>query len=65
MRGNADVHDLVAPGELGAVLQLLAAEPGEWTPIAGGTELMVAFSAGRLNAAQTRQPLGHSRSARH
>lgn len=50
MRGNADMHDLVAPGELGAVLQLLAAEPGAWTPIAGGTELMVAFSAGRLAA---------------
>jgi CO/xanthine dehydrogenase FAD-binding subunit len=50
MRGNADLHDLVAPGELGAVLQLLAAEPGTWIPIAGGTELMVAFSAGRLAA---------------
>jgi CO/xanthine dehydrogenase FAD-binding subunit len=50
MRGNAALHNLVAPGELGAVLALLAAEPGTWTPIAGGTELMVAFSAGRLIA---------------
>jgi CO/xanthine dehydrogenase FAD-binding subunit len=50
MRGNAEMHQLVAPGSLGAVLDLLAAEPGAWTPIAGGTELMVAFSAGRLNA---------------
>jgi CO/xanthine dehydrogenase FAD-binding subunit len=50
MRGNPAMHDMVAPGSLGAVLDLLAAEPGEWTPIAGGTELMVAFSAGRLNA---------------
>jgi CO/xanthine dehydrogenase FAD-binding subunit len=50
MRGNAASHQLVAPGSLGAVLDLLAAEPGKWTPIAGGTELMVAFSAGRLNA---------------
>jgi CO/xanthine dehydrogenase FAD-binding subunit len=50
MRGNAAMHNLVAPGDLGAVLQLLAAEPGAWTPIAGGTELMVAFSAGRLAA---------------
>src|ERR1700722_20402759 len=48
MRGNAEMHELVAPGSLGAVLDLLAAEPGLWTPIAGGTELMVAFSAGRL-----------------
>jgi len=44
------MHDLVAPGTLGGVLELLAAEPGAWTPIAGGTELMVAFSAGRLAA---------------
>jgi CO/xanthine dehydrogenase FAD-binding subunit len=50
MRGNAATHELVAPGELGAVLELLAAEPGVWTPIAGGTELMVAFAAGRLTA---------------
>jgi CO/xanthine dehydrogenase FAD-binding subunit len=50
MRGDPAMHDLVAPGSLGAVLDLLAAEPGQWTPIAGGTELMVAFSAGRLNA---------------
>jgi CO/xanthine dehydrogenase FAD-binding subunit len=48
MRGDAEMHDLVAPVSLGAVLDLLAAEPGAWTPIAGGTELMVAFSAGRL-----------------
>ena len=25
-------------------------QPGEWTPIAGGTELMVAYAAGRLSA---------------
>ena len=50
MRGNADMHDLIAPGNLDAVLELLAAAPGKWTPIAGGTELMVAFSAGRLQA---------------
>jgi len=50
MRGNAAMRDLVAPGTLGGVLDLLAAEPGAWTPIAGGTELMVAFAAGRLDA---------------
>jgi CO/xanthine dehydrogenase FAD-binding subunit len=50
MRGNAVTHELVAPRELGAVLELLAAELGVWTPIAGGTELMVAFAAGRLTA---------------
>jgi len=50
MRGNAAEHELVAPGSLTAILDLLAAEPGQWTPIAGGTELMVAFTAGRLAA---------------
>jgi CO/xanthine dehydrogenase FAD-binding subunit len=52
MRGNAETHELIAPGNLAAVLELLAAEPGVWTPIAGGTELMVAFAAGRLSAAR-------------
>jgi CO/xanthine dehydrogenase FAD-binding subunit len=49
MRGNPDAHELVAPGSLAAVLELLAEEPGKWTPIAGGTELMVAHAAGRLS----------------
>ena len=48
MRGNAAGHELVTPGSLPAVLDLLASAPGQWTPIAGGTELMVAFAAGRL-----------------
>jgi CO/xanthine dehydrogenase FAD-binding subunit len=50
MRGNPEAHQLIAPGSLAAVLELLAASPGEWTPIGGGTELMVAFAAGRLGA---------------
>ncbi|MGB6727239.1 MAG: FAD binding domain-containing protein [Terracidiphilus sp.] len=49
MRGNCEAHELIAPGNLCAVLELLAAEPGVWTPIAGGTEIMVAHAAGRLN----------------
>lgn len=48
MRGNAEVHQMVAPRTLAAVLELMAGQPGEWTPIAGGTELMVAHAAGRL-----------------
>jgi CO/xanthine dehydrogenase FAD-binding subunit len=48
MRGNCEAHELIAPGNLPAVLELLAAEPGAWTPIAGGTEIMVAHAAGRL-----------------
>jgi CO/xanthine dehydrogenase FAD-binding subunit len=50
MRGDAEAHQLIAPGSLAAVLELLAAAPGAWTPIAGGTELMVAHAAGRLTA---------------
>ena len=48
MRGNAEAHELIAPGSLTAVLETLASAPGEWTPIAGGTELMVAHAAGKL-----------------
>lgn len=50
MRGNAAAHAMIAPGNLPAVLELLAEEPGAWTPIAGGTELMVAHAAGRMSA---------------
>ncbi len=50
MRSDAEQFDLVAPGSLDAVLSLLAESPGEFLPIAGGTESMVAFGAGRLQA---------------
>lgn len=50
MRGDAAAHEMATPGSLAGVLDVLASAPGEWTPIAGGTELMVAFSAGRLSA---------------
>lgn len=50
MRGNAEAHELIAPENLDAVLGLMAEAPGEWTPIAGGTELMVAHAAGKLGA---------------
>jgi CO/xanthine dehydrogenase FAD-binding subunit len=52
MRGDAEAHELVAPGTLDAVLELMAGAPGKWTPIAGGTELMVAHAAGRLPASK-------------
>jgi CO/xanthine dehydrogenase FAD-binding subunit len=48
MRGDPEAHELLAPGSLSSVLSLMAGEPGEWTPIAGGTELMVAHAAGKL-----------------
>jgi CO/xanthine dehydrogenase FAD-binding subunit len=52
MRGDPEAHELVAPGSLAAVLELMAEAPGKWTPIAGGTELMVAHAAGRLPASK-------------
>ena len=48
MRSNITHYDLIAPKSLDAVLQILADSPDRYTPIAGGTELMVALGAGRL-----------------
>jgi CO/xanthine dehydrogenase FAD-binding subunit len=48
MHSDASQFDLSAPASLDAALTQLAAEPGMYTPIAGGTELMVALGAGRL-----------------
>jgi len=50
VRSDAAHYDLLAPGSLQAVLSLLSQSPGEFTPLAGGTETMVAFGAGRLQA---------------
>ncbi|MGC1414735.1 MAG: 2-oxo-4-hydroxy-4-carboxy-5-ureidoimidazoline decarboxylase [Candidatus Acidiferrum sp.] len=50
MRANPAEFELVAPSTLPAVLSLLAQEPGAWLPIAGGTDLMVLYSAGKLPA---------------
>jgi CO/xanthine dehydrogenase FAD-binding subunit len=50
MRGNPESHDLIAAASLADVLGRMADAPGQWTPIAGGTELMVAHAAGRLMA---------------
>jgi len=49
MRADLSRHTLRAPADLSEALRLLAEEPG-WTPIAGGTDLMVLFNAGRLQA---------------
>jgi CO/xanthine dehydrogenase FAD-binding subunit len=48
MRADVSQYELVAPTSLDAALALLAAAPGQHTPIAGGTELMVALNSGRL-----------------
>jgi CO/xanthine dehydrogenase FAD-binding subunit len=48
MRADPAEYRLVSPGNLQAVLSLLAGEPAQWLPIAGGTDLMVLYSAGKL-----------------
>ena len=46
MRSNAADYDFIAPGTLESVLSAMASEG--LTPLAGGTEVMVALGAGRL-----------------
>ena len=48
MRSNVSQYEMIAPNSLDAVLQILADSPDHYTPIAGGTELMVALGTGRL-----------------
>ena len=48
MRADPAEFELASPGTLAGALRALRDEPGIWTPIAGGTELMVLLSAGRL-----------------
>jgi CO/xanthine dehydrogenase FAD-binding subunit len=48
MRADPADYRLVSPGNLQAALSLLAGEPAQWLPIAGGTDVMVLYSAGKL-----------------
>ena len=50
MRAHPSDYELVSPRTLSAVLSLLAQEPGVWLPIAGGTDVMVQYAAGKLAA---------------
>lgn len=50
MRADPSNYELISPGALSQVLLILAKEPGEWLPIAGGTDVMVQYAAGRLPA---------------
>jgi OHCU decarboxylase len=50
MRSNPVDYEMVAPGSLQAVVSLLTKEPGAWLPIAGGTDVMVQYAAGKLPA---------------
>jgi len=48
MRSDPADYEFVAPGSLAATLSLLAANPDAWLPIAGGTDVMVQYAAGKL-----------------
>ena len=48
MRSDPAEYELVAPGSLQAAVALLARSPGEWLPIAGGTDVMVQYGAAKL-----------------
>ncbi len=50
MRSDPSDYEMVAPGSLHAIVSLLANEPGVWFPIAGGTDVMVQYAAGKLPA---------------
>jgi len=48
MRAVVPSYHMEAPGSLSAALEQLRAEPGRWTPFAGGTDLMVVYEKGQL-----------------
>src|SRR5260221_922691 len=50
MRAHPSEYQLRSPGSLSEAVSLLAQNPGKWQPIAGGTDLMVEYSAGKLPA---------------
>ena len=50
MRSNPSDYEMIAPGSLHASVSLLANEPVVWVPIAGGTDVMVQYAAGKLAA---------------
>jgi len=49
MRGCVPECEVRVPATLTEALTLLGAEPSAWRPMAGGTDLMVVFNAGRLS----------------
>lgn len=52
MRSDLRDFDLRAPRTLAEALDILAREPGQWRPFAGGTDLMVLLEAGKLPSAK-------------
>ena len=48
LRSAVASFELRTPQNLAAALEIMAREPGEWRPFAGGTDLMVLLEAGKL-----------------
>ena len=48
MRSYLPRYDMRAPRDLDEALELMAGQPGEWKPFAGGTDLMVLLEQGKL-----------------
>jgi OHCU decarboxylase len=52
MRSNPAEYELHAPSDLQEAIAMLAGSSGAWMPIAGGTDLMVQYAAGKLACRQ-------------
>jgi CO/xanthine dehydrogenase FAD-binding subunit len=50
MRSNPEEYELVAPGSLEETIAILSGDRDSWTPMAGGTDLMVQYAAGQLTS---------------
>lgn len=48
MRSDPAEFKLLTPGSLHEALSLISREPSQWLPIAGGTDVMVQYAAGKL-----------------
>ena len=48
MRPYLPHYEMRTPREFGEALELMAQAPGEWRPLAGGTDLMVVLEQGKL-----------------
>lgn len=48
MRADPAEYRLISPDNLQAVLSVMAGDPTHWLPIAGGTDVMVLYAAGKL-----------------
>ncbi len=50
MNGYLPAYEMITPSSLVEAMSCLSESPGKWTPIAGGTDLMVLLESGRLQA---------------